>query len=86
MIIKLVLLFFLWLFIAPESQAFLVYSYDSEGIRIYYRLNPADYQKNKSRKYAHIYETQGPRSRHYYSKEERDKYYINIEQNRKRYR
>ncbi len=75
MIIKLALLFFLWLFIAPESQAFLVYSYDGDGNRIYYRVDPADYQKNKSKKYAHIYETQGPRGWRYYSKEERDRYW-----------
>ena len=75
MILKFALLFILYLFIAPEAEALLVYSYDGDGNKIYYRVDPADYQKNKSRKYAHIYETQGPRKWHYYTKEERDIYW-----------
>ena len=75
MIIKLVLLLFLFLFISPEAEAFLVYSYDGDGNRVYYRINPEDYQKNKSKEFSHIYETQGPRHRHFYTKEERDRYW-----------
>lgn len=75
MIIKFFFLFILYILIMPEAEALLVYSYDGEGNRHYYRVDPADYQKNKSRKYAHIYETKGPRGWRYYTKEDRDKYW-----------
>ncbi len=75
MIIRLALLFVLYLFIAPEAEAFLVYSYDGDGNRIYYRINPEDYRINKSKKYSRIYEARGVRYKHLYSKKDRCRYW-----------
>lgn len=83
---RFLLILFVLAMLCDSAYAYKIYSYDGHGNRIYYRVDPSQYAVNKSRKYAHIYETRGPRHRKYYSKEDRDRYYARLEQNRCRYR